>query len=522
MDVETNGFDVLFGTMQALTYEETLAKYLPSRQEADRLVASYFKSKATMAPFLHTQQFGRLYESFWEAPRAANPLWTSILFSACHVPANLLFTAQDTSRSANHFSIAAAHCLIAGRYNHPQRFAIESLMLFLQVECLTSLDIAYDVGTMFGLAMRLATRMGYHRDPESLNISPFEKEMRRRTWSLAMQLDLLVSFQLGLPSNVQHPTWNTRPPASLMDFDFDEDTLEMPPERPYTTTTDITFYICKHRLMTVFEKILHHTLSQPAESSSELELLDAELRDTYAALPDTLQPRPMANSIVDPSYLKITRLCIIFIYDKCLCVLHRSYAAKGGINSVRICYQASTDLLRYFCDAYQEFQLGGPLDSERWFMGSITWNDFLLASMVLCVVLCVVDQHEIAIEIDHQFTTQLLQRSLSACTDQSARSKDTQRVKKVLEATISRLCRGSSIHITHSSTIADSDPAGIDTSSNTVLPDAPGPLQTSSTSAQPLAAWDWNEYQNKPIDDPSWLYLESFLQLPDDDGLDSL
>ncbi len=49
------------------------------------------------------------------------------------------------------------------------------------------------VGTLFGLMIRPATRMGYHRDPESLPISPFEKEMRRRAWSLAFQLDLLIS-----------------------------------------------------------------------------------------------------------------------------------------------------------------------------------------------------------------------------------------------------------------------------------------------------------------------------------------
>ncbi len=299
-----------------------------------------------------------------------------------------------------------------------------------------------------------------------------------------------------------------------MDYDFDEDTAAMPPARPFTTATDILFYIAKHRLMVVFEKILRHAMSQSTENDLELRRLDDELRKTYAALPEILRPRPMANSVVDASYLKVTRLCVVFIYDKCLCVLHRGYAVKGRPESVQVCYDACTDLLGYFCDAYVEFRLGGQHDTERWFMGSITWADFLLSCMVLCMVFCVVDQQAVPIVVDDEKVRRLLQRSLSACVEQSARSNDTQRVKRVLEATIARLDKPLE-QPTQQADATPIDPTG----AATAIP-SDGTLSSVQYTLSPTLdgspmSWDWLDVINQPLDDPAWLYLDSVLELPE-------
>ncbi|CAD6572052.1 MAG: hypothetical protein ASARMPRED_005019 [Alectoria sarmentosa] len=45
------------------------------------------------------------------------------------------------------------------------------------------------------------------------------------------------------------------------DSDFDEDTKGLPPARPDSEPTDILFYIAKHMLMAVFEKVLRLSLS---------------------------------------------------------------------------------------------------------------------------------------------------------------------------------------------------------------------------------------------------------------------
>jgi len=41
-----------------------------------------------------------------------------------------------------------------------------------------------------GVAMRIAQRIGLHRDPETLGIDPFNCEMRRRLWNQIWVLDV--------------------------------------------------------------------------------------------------------------------------------------------------------------------------------------------------------------------------------------------------------------------------------------------------------------------------------------------
>jgi len=510
-----NSTDIIFGAAPAMPYEQVLLQYLPCRQEVDRLTAPYFRSRAIRAPFLHTSHFARWYQKFWEAPHAASSLWASILFSICHVSENVLLPDSGPSLPTGRYAAAAAHCLIAGEYQRPRRFAVEALLLYLQVECVCCLDIPDDICTLFGLLIRLATKAGYHKEPGSGTFSPFEGEMRRRTWSLAMQLDLLLSFQAGMPSTVQFPTWDAQPPTNLQDSDFDEDTLVLPQARPATMDSDISFYISKHKLMVVFEKILRHALGPLDNDGKIVNALDNELRTTYTALPEMLRPKLMTESVFDPPADIVTRLCVFAIYAKSLCVLHRPYVTQGRPESVLTCYAASSDLLRYFCDAYTTFQPGGLNESERWFMGSITWNDFLLASMVLCLVLCVTSQKALGVDIDHEQTITLLRKANAACTEQATRSRDARRVMKLLEHVIAR----------YGQFRAQTASPGL--SREIVIPglSASSSIPVTTMESDPMFtgdaafddAWLPNDGPSGLTHDPSWVYMEEFLQLPDYD-----
>ena len=274
--------------------------------------------------------------------------------------------------------------------------------------------------------------------------------------------------------------------------------------------------------MAVFEKILRHALGPLDETGTTVALLDAELRSTYAALPEILRPRPMADSVVDPPANIVTRLCIVAIYDKSLCVLHRPYAVKGHPDSVHTCYEASSELLRYYCDAFTTFQPGGQNESEQWFLGSITWNDFLTATTVLCLVVCVTSQSMLEVNFDKEPTVMLLSRTQSICTDQVRRSKDTRRVVKLLEQVISRFGGedASNAMLVEPFAATTSVDAAPDSSTTSGLP-----IMATTSGMQPSFgnmndaffddSWMVDDVQNTPIDDPSWVFLEQFLQLPD-------
>ena len=518
-DTPQDAISILFGKSNSPPLDRVLTMFLPPRQRVDRLVSAYFRMKTVAAPCIHTAHFFRQYELFWQSPSTFSPLWISVLFSVLDIARKVIMPNSGTSTAgdieADAFDIAAAHCLIIGQYYRSQRFGVEGLLLFAQARCITSADVGSDTALLFGTLVRLATIGGYHRDPDTFQskLTPFESEMRRRTWSLLMQLDMLVSFQLGLPSNVQYPTWDTRPPTNLLNSDFDEDCPFLPPARPDTDPTELLFYIAKHRLAVVFEKVIRHSLSALTGSSIELEAIDEELHRTQEALPAVFTARPMAESIVDSPSIKVTRLCVNAIYQKCICVLHRKYVMQGRFASEQACHTAASNLVSRFLDVYPEFEPGGQLETERWFMGSLTWNDFLLGCTALCLTVCSTRQYTgyLAI-VDIAASTRLLQEAQLVCEKHSNRSKDTRRVGRVLKATIATFQHHSASQAPSSgnpSEMQDSWP-----NPDTSIPDLSWPAVPLVQDGDDLALMG---HVNFGIGDPGWAYLGQFLDLPNED-----
>ena len=527
---ENTGASLILGSAVPLSLQQVLVQYLPPRQEADRLTAAYFRSRGVSAPFIHASYFRRLYQKFWRDPLEAPTLWISILFSIFHIAKNTLGLDKENAQSDNRYNFASAHCLALGEYFRPKQFSVEAILLFVQAQCLTGLGISPETGLIMGLVIRLATIMGYHRDSELFQLSAFEGEMRRRTWSLCMQLDLLISFELGLPSNVQFPTWDTRPLTNLPDSSFDEDTKELPPARPESECTDILFYIAKHRLMAVFEKVLRHTLSIGTNESTHVDELDTEIRNIYSGFPEILHARPIADSVVDSPSLIVTRLCVFFIYQKCLCVLHRPYVTRGWVYSTQICYDAATNIVRYFNDTYKEFLPGGQLETERWFMSNITWHDFLLGVTAMCLVLCASSQSFATPNAHSAKTLHLLRQAQDICAEQSVKSKDSRRVLNIVNATLlyfgglERQNNEDAMENFGLSTDSlkffqmQSPFAGDQASIHDFLP--PHPLRDFPPE-QTEGDWAGSESTARPMNDFSWTYLEQFLNLSNDDLISS-
>lgn len=279
--------------------------------------------------------------------------------------------------------------------------------------------------------------------------------------------------------------------------------------------------LAKHRLVISFEKVLRNALNTSEEADLQVDELDAEVRRTYASLPENLLPRSMAESVVDPPYLTSTRLCVAFMYLKSLCVLHRRYVTQGRIASIRICYEASTELARLFTDAYGEFRPGGQNESERWFFSSITWHDFLQGATCLCVVVCALSQQSYGIDIDSAATLNLLRKCQQTCAEQLSKNLDTQRAIKVI---------GASIALFESQIDQVRAAANVSAGRPSAIPFAAGSYQNSnqSTDGQLIGVqtmgpfgWDWEEEESRP-NDPTFSYLEQFLNIQPDEPMDGM
>lgn len=94
--------------------------------------------------------------------------------------------------------------------------------------------------------MRIAQKMGYHRDGELLKLSPFETEMRRRIWWQILMQDTKLAVVSGLNHNFAQDIFDTKQPQNLNDADLFPDSME--PVLSREGPTEMAFILINSRL----------------------------------------------------------------------------------------------------------------------------------------------------------------------------------------------------------------------------------------------------------------------------------
>ncbi|KAL1970425.1 hypothetical protein VTN77DRAFT_5586 [Rasamsonia byssochlamydoides] len=450
-EVENEQVDLVFSPMPIPSIREILHS-LPPRPVCDSLLSQYFNSRYMILPILHPVKFQKEYELFWEDPPKAPPLWIGLLFAILGVAVALRQVAKmptESMPSAKTFQLRTAQCLVLGKYFTAKAYGLETLVLHLQSNFLCSVDSNISLWFLMGIVIRLAMRMGYHRDPKNHpSISPFDGEMRRRLWQNIFQLDVLMSFQLGLPSMIPSEYCDTEPPRNLYDSDFDPDVKALPPSRPLSDHTPVLYTIVKGRVMDVFKRIVAHTQSLSSPPYDKTLALDGEIRETYNSIPEAFRMRPISRSFMDASSTIMNRCSIELLYLKGIVVLHRRYLNTDRSNpqyeySRRACVDAALGILARQADLHQASQPGGQLYEDRWMVSSLTAHDFLLAAMVVCLELSVQmrTEHLPAMSLQGDFARQFeaLQTSQRIWASARPHSKDAHTATQALELMIRKV-----------------------------------------------------------------------------------
>lgn len=131
----------------------------------------------------------------------------------------------------------------------------------------------------------------------------------------------------------------------------------------------------------------------------EVMRLDAELERAKDAVPPLLRMPDISELVTDPAEQLMCRFNLDLLYLKTKTVLHRRYMLaplarlsplerhRGIGRSRLICLECSQRTLKHHHTIYMACQPGGQLESTRFYMGSISTHDFLLAAMVICLEL---------------------------------------------------------------------------------------------------------------------------------------
>ncbi|KXH52920.1 fungal specific transcription factor domain-containing protein [Colletotrichum simmondsii] len=404
---------------------EDLLKLLPEQKIVDRLIMRYFSSRSPsqrktprlgsrdlcpMASLLSPRPFNNTrannsiqYAHFWTDPSGTDLHWLALLFmvmslgvfySTFMAPHELsVDSPQPPMDRFKLFRAAAACCLVWGRYTHPTIATIPPFILYVEAEFIISRAAQMNCYVLSSVCLRLLLKMGLHRDPDRLLaagtvISPYEGEMRRRMWNMAVQLDLLVSFHMGLPSMLNGIDADCSLPRNLVDEDFDEDTLVLPPARPATDYTEMTYPINKSAMMLVFGQVARqsHLLTPPPYA--EVMRLDDLLNTSWRAVPQFMMVKPLQECVTTPPMQIIQRFGLASLYNKSRCVLHRRFLLDPAPRrehdySRRQCLEGAVVLLDFQNTIWHACQPGNMLSQNGWFVSSLAVHDFLLAATII-------------------------------------------------------------------------------------------------------------------------------------------
>lgn len=388
---------------------------LPPRAECDSILSLYFQQRYMVPMALHAGQFQRIYEQFWRDPGSVSPLWLSMLFSLLSTSffqqvaktrpsatGNSTTAVTETKSRVAEYSSVAYRCLAAGSHLEGGSFSVEATLIFGMHLVLQRRDSDPRCWHMIETAVRLAQRAGYHRDATrsdrdgtSRAISPFEGEMRRRTWHTLEYFDVFFSFQLGIPPIINNDFVDVPIPSNLCDEDFDETSSVLPLPRLTTELAPILVYVFLSKQVLLLHRVVQHALALKQPSYMEVMSLDGDLVALHREVPPGLRWRPIRESgLTDIPDVIMRRITCETVHLKSLCVLHRRYLTFGRQNdtyahSRRACVDASLRLLQVQVEFDENSGEGGRLYERRYLLTNLGYHDFLLAAMCICLDLVI-------------------------------------------------------------------------------------------------------------------------------------
>ncbi|KAI1388153.1 putative C6 transcription factor [Hypoxylon trugodes] len=184
-------------------------------------------------------------------------------------------TTMNEQECQSSFGIEAS--LAHSRYRIATRQALENARLLstsspmtLQAYSLFMMCVrtTYRCDTLYilsGMAVRLARKMGLHRDGTSLGLSPFETEIRRRLWWHVVHVDFRVADVLGIKPSLDLSSGDAKIPLNIQDEDLHPDMISLPSESCGITSITLCLIRCE-----IMEFLRKFSTSSPGDVRWEL------------------------------------------------------------------------------------------------------------------------------------------------------------------------------------------------------------------------------------------------------------
>ncbi|KAE8373130.1 fungal-specific transcription factor domain-containing protein [Aspergillus bertholletiae] len=170
---------------------------LPEPALADELVQAYFTHVNPGYPIIEEDLFMAQYRNRDPADPPPILLLQAILLVGAHV------TRPKAERDAlKEIFFRRVKWLFDSRIERNRDIMVQAALLLTWHSDSADDDVAANAHYWVGVAARIATGLGMHRNPVSSKFVPRDRRMWRRLWYILVQFDVLVSLSYGRPQAI--------------------------------------------------------------------------------------------------------------------------------------------------------------------------------------------------------------------------------------------------------------------------------------------------------------------------------
>lgn len=163
--------------------EVELRVELPPKSTVLTLCARYFNSMDNAVTIIHAPTFYQQLRNHWQDPSKTPIMWLAVLYSIlCLAMLSYLKVGDEppewkgrTLELADEYRLRTVQCLIAGDYTKPVEHTVEAMLLYAFCEYASRWDADLGLWMILSITVRIALRMGYHRDAKWFpTLTPFQ------------------------------------------------------------------------------------------------------------------------------------------------------------------------------------------------------------------------------------------------------------------------------------------------------------------------------------------------------------
>lgn len=151
---------------------------------------------------------------------------------------------------------------------------LQATMLFVLV--LRKTGESRSAGSMVGVIAHLSQSLRLHKDGAGVyDLTPFQKEMRRRLFWCVIILDQRSAEDLGTDAMVPEEMWDTPLPLNINDTDINENSATLPESRD--GMTDMTFSLIRLHTMQTSVRVRRLAAEEPDQTIESLDQFCEEM-----------------------------------------------------------------------------------------------------------------------------------------------------------------------------------------------------------------------------------------------------